>query len=264
MIPIFFKFYYILLFFIVYTYSPNFLNVAPSRPLEYVMFASPFNFFLIPIGSHSFIYLSALLLCFACIIRPSKIVRICTSVLVLLTISINYSYGKISSSIYIWMISSVLLCFFSLSQPMKSRKNLFLIRFVQGLLLSHYFISGLWKLRSIIASKFQFSFSDIVKEYIAYGFAESAGGGLVQTFLKMPIGSIFLSFGYLFVLVFQLTSLLPVFYNRLFVFYGWVAVLFHFSTGVILNIYFKPTVLAVLFFLIITEFLMEKEMSALK
>ena len=256
---IFFKIYYTLFLYILFGHSYDFFNTYPSRIPAYVMFASPLNFFDFPIWIHSIIFLSSLLLCFLCILSPSKYLRILTSVFILLFFSIKYSYGKIDHSYHIWMISSVLMCFVFPSQPITSKINQFFIRLTQSLLLSHYFISGLWKLRSIIASDFQTSFSEMTKEYIAYGLAES--GIEVNMFLGIILYKFpwLLSFGYLFVLGFQLSSLVPVFFNRLFVFYGFLAVLFHFLTGFTLNIYFTPTVLAVLFFLIITEFLIEKE-----
>ena len=111
----------------------------------------------------------------------------------------------------------------------------------------------------MVSSKFEFSFKEIASEYIAYGLAESSGA--MNLFLKTLLYQYpwLLSIGYFCIFMFEISSLTPVLFNRFFVFYGISALLFHLSTGISLNIYYLPTVLAVIFFLIISEFIMEKE-----
>ena len=59
------------------------------------------------------------------------------------------------------------------------------------------------------------------------------------------------------ILLFQLSALTPIFLNRYFKLYGVLAVLFHLSTGIAMDIYFVQTVMSVLFFLIIAESIRE-------
>ena len=193
------------------------------------------------------------------IFYPHKYLKIISSVFVLFLFSITFSYGKIHHSSHIWMISSILMVFFFLDKPLKSKINYFMLRLMQALLLSHYFISGLWKIRSLLSSKFAFSFKEIVSEYIAYDLAES--GIEANMFLKILLYQYpeLLSFGFLCVLLFQLTSIIPVFLDKFFILYGVLAILFHLSTGIVLGVYFTPTVLAVLFFLIISEEMIKNE-----
>ena len=68
-----------------------------------------------------------------------------------------------------------------------------------------------------------------------------------------------LSVGFLCVLLFQISSLVPVFFNQFFLFYGILAILFHISTGVTLGFCFTPTVLAILLFFIIAEIIIRNE-----
>ena len=68
-----------------------------------------------------------------------------------------------------------------------------------------------------------------------------------------------LYFGFFCILIFQMSSLAPVFLNRFFVAYGMLAILFHISTGITISVYFFPAIPAILFFLIIAEALREKE-----
>ena len=122
------------------------------------------------------------------------------------------------------------------------------------MLLSHYFISSLWKIRKMASSHFEFSLLEIVLEYIAYSLEDK-----MYPLLKILLYdySWLLSLGYFCVLLFQLTALTPIIFNRFFKFYGILAVLFHLSTGIILSIYMSSTVLAVIFFLIIAESMRE-------
>ena len=152
------------------------------------------------------------------------------------------------------------MCFF-LDQALRSRTNLFILRLIQGVLLSHYFISGLWKIRSLIASKFEFSLQEILMEYISVGLARNRME--INVFLNILLHHIPapLYFGFFCVLVFQITALLPLVLGRFFMFYGILAILFHFTTGIVLGIYFTPTILAVLFFLIVAESMMKNDQN---
>ena len=156
---------------------------------------------------------------------------------------------------YAWILSSVLVCFFNENQSFKTLSNFFVLRIIQGVLLSHYFISGLWKFREIFSADFKFSLKEIVIENVAF----SLTGQHTHLFMNFLLHeySGWLSFGYVCVLLFQIMALTPIFFNRYFKLYGILAVFFHFSTGFLMNIYFYPTVLAVIFFLIIAESLRE-------
>jgi len=68
---------------------------------------------------------------------------------------------------------------------------------------------------------------------------------------------IFSEIGFLLVVLFQLSSFLPIISNRYFRAWGLLALVFHFTTGVVLGIWFSHTALAVMFFLIYAEKLYE-------
>jgi len=204
------------------------------------------------------VYLFSLAFCLLAIALPQKFFKFLAVFSFLMVFSMIYSYGKISHDNHVWLISAFLMLFFSSQSLLNSKSNLFLIRLIQSLILSHYFISGVWKLKKIFP--LEYSLESIALESFAYALAEK---GLDDHFLIEFFGlywaSKILGWGLFFVISFQLSCLIPILCHRYFMIYGFFAVLFHASTGVALLISFKPTVLAVLFFLILTEMMIKQE-----
>ena len=261
---IFEKTFYGLLFYVLLTKGYFFLNHQPTHFPDYVMFAYPLKFLYTPSDTplkmitifHACFFLISLLICLLSVLFNKKIIKIFCNLLFLLIISIANSYGKINHPHHIWMISSVIMLFFSSNSSLHSNHNKFIIRLIQSLTLSHYFISGLWKLRGLIGDQFEYSLKEIAMEHVAY----SVGGSdLESVILDLLIHYDLLGFGLLLVIVFQLSCILPIFTHSFFMFYGCLTLLFHTSTGIVLNIYFLPTPLACLFFLILTEFMLKYE-----
>lgn len=254
--------YYSLLFYILFNRAMVFINEIPWPTVKHIPFPNNevvffFRLFNPPIWILSLIFLSGLFFCFLCIFKPRVYLKIITSVFALVIFLILYAHTDGHHN-HIWMISSVLMCFFSSDQSLRS-KNYFVLRLTQALLLSHYFISGLWKIRVLISQKFAFSFEEQLSESLA--FANTYHALEFHIFAKKLLYQYpeLLSFGYFCALLFQMTALLPVFFNRLIIPYGICAILFHFSVGFITGIYFAHTVLAVLFFLIIAETMMKDQ-----
>ena len=257
MSKIFLQIYYCLLFCILFRYSYYFLYEIPPQTPNYALFAYPLNFLGLPVWTHSLFFLCSLFSCLSCILIPNKSLKIITSILVLLIFSIKYSYGKIGHENHIWMISSVLMCVFSLDKSLNFKTNLFTLRLIQALLLSHYFISGLWKFRYLL----EYPLKDIALEAIAWTltiYADEPNIFLKVLLYQYPTA---LCFGFLCILIFQLSALIPVFLNRFFVLYGVLTILFHISTSIAIGVSFRSTVPAVLFFLIISETMRKKELT---
>ena len=257
----FLQVYYCCFFSVLFNLTYGFINKIPSEKINYIFFAKILNFLPFPPSPiiNSILFLVTTFLTLLCVFRPEKkFLKIGQSFFILITFSVFYSYGKISHSNHSWILSSILVCFFNETKNLKSTQNLFVLRLIQAILLSHYFISGIWKLRELIQERFQYSFQDIATEYIAYGIVGHAyqNNPLLDILLSVPG---LLGFGYIFILLFQITSLTPVFLNRFFVFFGVLACLFHLAIGIVLNIYFNATVLAVVLFFIIAEFFPDKE-----
>ncbi|MDE0092724.1 MAG: hypothetical protein OXN83_05525 [Oligoflexia bacterium] len=249
---LFLQTYYILFFYILYNRVYQFVNfILPLEP-DYVFFAKLLSVFKQEI--HSVIFLLALFCCLLSIFKPWRSLRVLNSLFILILISIVSSYGKIDYPYHAFVLSSVLVCFFNENKDLNSRPNFFILRLIQGMFLSHYFMSGLWKLREMISVRFEFSLYEIAGTYIAYTLTPGGTNPIVELVLHNPW---LLSFGYFCVLIFQLTALIPVFLNQFFKLYGVLALLFHLSTGVSMDVYFVPTVMMVLFFFIIAESMRE-------
>ena len=251
---LFLQTYYVLLFYILYRQAYQFINFIPSLEPEYVFFAKLLSFFNLPVEIHSVIFLLTLFFCLLCIIKPWRSLRVFTSLFVLILVSIVDSYGKIMWDYHTLVLSSVISCFFNENKDLNSKQNFFVLRLIQGMLLSHYFMSGLWKLRKMADVSFEFSLYEISGTYLAYTLTPEGMNFIVKSLVYNPW---FLSFSYFCVLLFQLSALTPVFLNRYFKLYGALALLFHLSTGISMEIYFFRMVVFVLFFLIIAESIRE-------
>lgn len=167
--------------------------------------------------------------------------------------SILFSYGKIHHSEHIWMFSSVIFCFIAHQEPLSSLRNILVIRLTQTILLSFYFISGLWKLRELGFSNWR----EAALEHISHAIAEGNGPGeqLQQLLLQDHVWLV--TAGFSLVILFQLSAVFPVFTMKHFKVWGIGAVFFHLSTGVALGIWFSSMALAALLILVIFEILLE-------
>ena len=247
---LFLQIYYSLLFVVLYKDADRFINFTSSLEPEYIFFAKPLNFFNLPVEIHSVIFLLTLFFCLFCIFKPWRTLQVLASLFILVLVSIADSYGKIIWGYHTLVYSSILICFFDANKSLNSKQNFFILRLTQGIFLSHYFMSGLWKLRKMISAHFEFSLYEIAGTYLAYTLDPKGMNFIVELLVYNPW---FLSFSYFCVLLFQLSALTPVFLNRYFKLYGVLALLFHLFTGISMDIYFFRTVVLVLFFFIIAE-----------
>ena len=257
------RIYYSLLFYLLFSRAEVFINNIPWSSLKNIP-TNYINIFLKidpPIWILSLLFLSSLFFCFLAIFHPLKYLRIITSVLVCAVFLILYSYRYTGHHNHIWMISSILMCFFSTDQDLKPKTNCFIIRLIQALILSHYFISGLWKLRTLFSVKFTIPIKDMLLEAMAY--AQTIRGLEFHAFVKILLYQYpeLLSVGFFCVLLFQLTALLPLVFSNLIILYGVLAILFHFLVGITTGIYFSHTVLAILFFFVIVETMMKTRLN---
>lgn len=252
MIKVFFGAYYVILTFILYSNGRFFLSASPEQA-DFILFAEPFSFALQSHFSFPVLYLTTIFLSLACIVKPHIGLRLLVSAFFLILLSIKFSYGKINHSEHIWMISSLLACLASSNKPIWDFKNLLAIRLMQSTLLCFYFISGLWKLRSLGFS----GWSEASLEHIAYTIAEGNGPtGFMQQLLM--VDKVWLTTtGFTLVVLFQISSIVPVISMKYFKIWGLGAVLFHLSTGLALGIWFNSTALAAILFLIFFQNLLE-------
>ena len=197
---IFEKTFYSFLFLNLFAKTHAFL-VYPSDFPNYVMFAYPLNF-LISQNSLSFLnlfhiifYLLSLSFCLSAIVSNKKILKCFAVFCFLITFSINFSYGNIRHNSHPWLISSFLMLFFSSKFLLNSKHNIFLIRLIQSLTLSHYFISGVWKLKTIFNS--EYSLEVLALEQVAYSlFEEGLNNHFLLDFFGLYYGSKVLGYGF--------------------------------------------------------------------
>lgn len=258
MTKIFFILYYSLLSYIILLWGPFFVNENTSFISEFRGFAK----ILKPYKESDLLYPAIFIFTTPflgwSVLFHNRLLRVFIAFLILFIFFMRSSFGIVLHGTHSWIVSCIWMCFISEKENISSKHNLTVIRLIQATILSHYFFAGLWKsLKLFKVSSWEMYHSHLLDQ-IAYSLLTVSNGpnlSLVQRLSDLPV----LLIGFLLVVVFQFSSLLPVLLNRGFIFYGVAIVGFHIITGITLGVWFSNTILAVLFFLIITEFLLKQE-----
>ena len=171
-----------------------------------------------------------------------------------------FAEGEINYSWHIWLFASFFFCFLDPEAPLYEKKNFLVIRLIQTTLLSQYFIAGLWKYRGLLShSSFElFLFRSL--DHLAYAVAEGNGpASALLEFAKKPGFLSLIQIGFFAVLVFQISSIVPLVYDRFWKTWGLLAIGFHLATGIFLGIWLTETLLAAAFFLVFVEQCLESK-----
>ncbi len=171
-------------------------------------------------------------------------------------VSLQYSYGKINNDQHPWMFAAIFFSFIGTSKSLASRRNRFFLRLTQSVLLTSYFIAGIWKMRELVQLN---GIGDVQKEVLnsfAYAIAEGSIrlDSFREWFLLEHKGILVL--GMLLVLVFELSVILPVILDRYYWAFGIFAILFHLNNGLFLGIPFVPTIYALALIVVLGDILL--------
>jgi hypothetical protein len=234
--------------FIVNDYSKSFfLEILNLQNQFYLV---NFIFLMLPISVILFSILS--------MIRPNKYYSSLTFLLFLIYVYIPYILiGKIGHVHLTLIYSSLFIIFIDQSKSLKTDKNFFILRVIQYSILSCYFSAGLWKLRSAISSWNIEAFLNAPLSHIAYGVAE--GNQISILISSLMTNSNFqniIKFGFIFFVIFQLSTLLTIFKPKWIRYFGFFAILFHLSTGLALGIFYSWMALTSLLYLTIAEYVL--------
>jgi hypothetical protein len=243
-----------LLFFGLSSISQTLRNLPNSNP-ALVGPARVLNWFS---ESHVFvtevIFIVATIILILNVAKTSRSLRCFSAISYSLVVFLCFSYrGSIFHSQHIWLVSSFFMILIEPSARLSDPPNLRWLRVIQALCLSHYFFSGFWKLVSLLRQPSVDFFHRGVLEHFAYAKAEGQAQGMsLMTWLfeNVPYS---LSLGMLGVLVFQLSTLYPIFTFKSLKTYGLLAIVFHVLVLLSLGISFNATIAGVGFFLIFSE-----------
>jgi hypothetical protein len=186
--------------------------------------------------------------------RPlSWVTRFIAAIAYHLAVSSVFSlYGGAWNAFHHSAVACVLLIFLR-GRPEFDRM---VFRLCQAAILSHYFMSGFWKLSKTLTFP---SFKDFLTgfwfiPYNAVAAALGEGNGPVPVVLDVIIKyPVILIFGWIFVLTFQCGAFFPVFSPRWVRVWGVGALVFHLATGFFLDIWFAEAMIADAFFLLLYE-----------
>jgi hypothetical protein len=205
-------------------------------------------------------------LCIVSLITTNYLMRILIALSFLFLHSALPLLGYRTYSLYAWAFAVIVLIFMNKNVRIQGPQPG--VEIVQAIILAFYFSSGLWKLRSAFSSSSFWEYFSSIRNLIAYSIAQGDGP---MTNLQDPdlLKSNFLIIGFILVILFQLGAIIPLIFKRWLPIWGLMAILFHFSTGAFMNIWFGEQILADLFFLIllspfVTHCNLKKEIHFLK
>ena len=257
MIRIWLSICYSLLAYVLFDRAEFFMNRDVSSA-QFIYLAKVLPSFLEKEFLYSIIFLLVFLMSCLCIFIHKKTLRIIVFFLFLMAFYMDMSFGKVLYQYHIWLVAIIFVCFLDEKRNLASTFNRNLIHIAQAVCLSHYFLSGLWKIRIPIEKGFPKPLYELALAPIAD--ALEKGLDISSFFMNFFINYPWLTFlGWFFTLFFQLSCIIPILTGKYYVLWGSFALAFHLTTGVAMGIYFKQTVLAVLFFLIFTEKLIDYE-----
>jgi hypothetical protein len=176
-----------------------------------------------------------------------------------------FSAGLTGHSHHAWPLAAGALVFVSGAGARFTENDLRAVRCGQALLLAPYFLSGLWRLHSALQPEAPAGFFEMFlqfpQESLAYALAEGNGppDRIVQFIIQWPVAA---AIGIAAIWIFELTSIVPVLKPKLTRWWGLAAVAFHFSTGMMLSVWFYPMILSSLFFLFLTEEFLERDKAS--
>lgn len=256
MTQLFVRLYYCSLIYFVIEKAPFFLSSDLLKP-AYVAFARPLNWLNI---DHTILYPAIwainIVVLLITIYKPVRWLRFLSLTFVYLFFSMSFSYEKITHSHHSWLLAAIFICLLDTRNNLSSPKNIFYVRLMQSLLLCPYFLSGLWKIRGPLLSQDLFLNA---AEQMTSAIAE--GNQIHPWFVEnlLVTNQNLLELGFLFVVGFQLSVIVPILRQRNFLIYGGLAIIFHLTTGLIMGIWFLPTIAAILLLVIGPDFFLEEE-----
>jgi hypothetical protein len=184
------------------------------------------------------------------VISKKNIFKFICSTLVVTYFGFCYSHGKIPHSNHAWIYACMLMSFFDRRDLIDNRKNYIVIRLIQTTILLSYFLAGYWK--ATRALQYDGNVYDFAMRSIAVSIAQGRDSFsfIPEIITNHPL----VISGFILTVLFQLSTIIPIIFNKYFKAYGILIVLFHCMTGFMMNIWFKNTIFAVIFFFIIIEF----------
>lgn len=244
----------------VYQFHCILILLFSVRIFSFLMRIDPIHFSPLQTGLILFAPVSAIIFCLVGLRLQDFWQRVCLCVSFILTMLCYFShFGKIDHYFHIWIFSSLFICFLDMKQLIHAPRNYFVLRLIQITLLSQYFNAGLWKLRLAFDSASQDEFLIRPLNHLAYSVAAGNGPArLFQGFIFDPSLLPFMQIGFGAVVLFQLSSVVPVLINKHWKLWGCFAIAFHLATGLMMGIWFEETLIAAAFFLILCESLLNE------
>ncbi len=250
--------FYILLTFVLY-HKSWFLVRPPDMEPQFIWLARiPYFFASYSPGQCSVLFFITLFFILTCIFKNSKTLRALACFFFILLFSIKYSFGKINHSVHMWFFASFFFIFIDERVRLNTTGNRLVLRLIQSTQLLSYFCSGIWKIIKLEGFSWGY-FESVIMEHIAYAIAEDSEPVMVVIEFFVYQCPWLLTLGFIFVIGFQIFSIVPIIMDRYFISVGLCAIFFHTMNGIIMGATFVPAIIAALWFLVYAEWMLGKE-----
>ncbi len=243
------QFAYVLLFWATLTEGYSIFNEPPNAA-NYIWLSNVAAIF----GYNPLFYVGSVVLCLIAAgltaIFPEKLpLRLLTFLLFTLVVCNQFTFEMHVNMLgHAWVIVSFALCFWSRRLERQAQ----VLRVIQVLLLAHYFMSGLWKVRYLAKNLIDHPAGAVIYSTVFDPIAECIFEGnfirpeLIEALVHHPG---FATLGWISVIAFQIFAFVPVTQPRYVRTWGIMAVAFHVTIGLVMGIWFTSTMLAALYFL---------------
>ena len=249
-----FSLYYIILCLFVCKLLLGVITEDVIENIEFLPFAYPF--YLFPISK--LLYLSffgtTLAVIIVTVIYPVLYLRITVAILCCTSVNLwssAYCFGWVWHDYYHLMTTAIFMCFLS-EKRSGEKRNFLVLRLVQTSLLVSYFTAGLWKIRNLESLSLDY-LTRASLDHIALSSIFNRPVWGIELLREHSLSLGLVGLGFAMVLLFQLTTLIPIFFNRLFFTYGVMILFFHLSTLIFTNIHSVNTASVTVLFLLWLE-----------
>lgn len=239
------RLYYILKIIIILFYTVIYFNGDSASAAVWLWPVQWLNHIDTPLIPIIIIFILEAIFCIWIIYTPfEKMIKFCEAILFFLFFAIYYSHSKIDHGVHGIIYSSIFISLIgkkTMDQALLMKKAIAIFAFTYGL-------TGLWKLRSLFLMDSIDELSLILPYQLAIDIIESGQAtAIVRHFLDFkPSTNVVLWSG---VISLELAGFLILWRQKLFRYWGVLIILFHFTTAVVMNIFFWEAQLLSLVFL---------------
>jgi hypothetical protein len=197
------------------------------------------------------------------ILNTNRISRFGGAIFFIISVFTSYEFiGRTYHNLHGLIYASIFLLFLKKRDLLEvNNRSLKILRLIQASILSTYFCAGLAKMQNLILNKvYSIDLLALPLDYIVYAQVQASWKSkMIPELLKYTEFKYIAAICYFFVLLFELTSFLPVLIPKYMKIFGFFIIFFHLLNTVAMGISFVPAPFVALLFLVTAEQSLDSE-----